>query len=1486
MAGALTVVAAGFGQRRIEPRFTEPYLPHPDFSAKGIYTAPVFAVPQEAPAEAGAEPLYGNVIYSTLWSQSETRMGIYEFPTTGVPEALAPVVTGSFQFYGNGGSVYTGEEYYVVNYMFAEGSPLPIPVIYTYDTDTWQRTGETDADLSAISLCMTYDEMTEKIYGCFFNESGTGFNFASFDPSQGRSSKIRAIDKEWNACAASPAGVLYAIDLNGALYTVDKANGAQTYVGDTGLRPAQMSSAAFNPMTGVLYYVCCPSVGNSALYKIDPVSAEATLLYKLPGGEGVTGLFIRRPASSTEAPAAVGNLKAEFPEGSLSGTVSFDMPTSTYAGDPVSGMLGYKVTLNGTMIENDVAEAGSHVSVPVTVETPGNYRVEVEPTSDKGSGVKAVLSLFIGVDKPALVSDVRLTADGNDHYTVNWPAVIVGVNGGYIDAANVAYTVKRYSKSGVETVASGIRENTFAETYKLPAGAGSLSYGVSATVAGETTAETRSNVIVIGQVTPPYFESFGDSYQSQQGYDDYTVIDSNGDGKTWGAYNTKFFLNCWAAKYDSKNPKDDWLITPPMYLEGGKQYDFSFKACSYSDRYTEEFEVGFGTEPTAAGMATTIMPRQTLATPTGEPREFKASAMVPADGVYYFGIHAVSEADKFYIFVDDIAVSAPRSAAVPAAPSDFAVRRYTDGTTRAELSFTLPERNIDGTPIDAITSLEIRRDGLRLVTLTSDLVPGQAKTYTDDDRLLIRGKHVYTIAASNATGRGNEATAEAYVGIARAEPVPDVRAALTANEGEVAVTWGTPSLDVNGEAVNTDLMTYTVLSSDEFGNVIEVASGLKANEFIHQAVEEGVEQRFATYAVTAVIGDLMSSASVSNIVVPGAPYRMPYTESFPGHTASHIMGSDTDSEVGAQWGFYKDDTFEEISSQDGDDGFIGFQAKNVGAHSGLLSGKIRIEGENPTLSFYYVMMSQKDDNVYDVVVTCEGKSAIEASFTNKDSASPQYSWVRAEVPLGKYAGKDIQYAVWVTCNGVSRAMFDNFRINNQFDHNLAAVGFEGSAVFTADTDSRIVAAVENLGRNDAAGYSVELLVDGRSVAAAEGPALRPLEKGTVAFSHRFSIQSPENVRLSARINYTADQYAADDVSAETMASIIMPDFPAPADPTARFAEGNGVELCWTATPAQHIQPVAVSESFESYAPWAKTGIGEWLSIDRDGERRAQMEQIDFPVGSEPLAFFVLDRMQIDPMYRAGFAPRSGDKVMANLPINGSATNTVDDWLVSPQLLGKPQIVSFYARSYNSAYPETFEIWVSETDRAPESMKRVARYNNIADTWTRYEFDVDAEARYFAIRCVSNNMFLLLLDDFSFYAKNGSVNLATLRGYNVYRDGRLITPEPVSATTFHDPEGGSCWYTVTAVYDRGESRPSAAVNPDPAGIDTVEAPGAEIYVDGNDIVIGGASGRHISVYAADGSTVYTGQGAAATRVRVPSGVYIVSVGQTVTKVAVR
>ncbi len=73
--------------------------------------------------------------------------------------------------------------------------------------------------------------------------------------------------------------------------------------------------------------------------------------------------------------------------------------------------------------------------------------------------------------------------------------------------------------------------------------------------------------------------------------------------------------------------------------------------------------------------------------------------------------------------------------------------------------------------------------------------------------------------------------------------------------------------------------------------------------------------------------------------------------------------------------------------------------------------------------------------------------------------------------------------------------------------------------------------------------------------------------------------------------------------------------------------------------------------------------------------------------------------------------------MANLPSTGSATNTVDDWLVSPQLLGKAANRQLLCPQLQLGISETFEIWVSETDRAPESMKVWHVYNNIADTWT-------------------------------------------------------------------------------------------------------------------------------------------------------------------------
>ena len=86
---------------------------------------------------------------------------------------------------------------------------------------------------------------------------------------------------------------------------------------------------------------------------------------------------------------------------------------------------------------------------------------------------------------------------------------------------------------------------------------------------------------------------------------------------------------------------------------------------------------------------------------------------------------------------------------------------------------------------------------------------------------------------------------------------------------------------------------------------------------------------------------------------------------------------------------------------------------------------------------------------------------------------------------------------------------------------------------------------------------------------------------------------------------------------------------------------------------------------------------------------------------------------------------------------------------------------------------------------------------------QYYYDLPADARYFAIRNVTEGGFVLMIDNISYTP--GFTDLE-LMGYNVYRDGVKLNGEPVETLTFTDnsAEAGGC-YGVTAVYDfDGES----------------------------------------------------------------------------------
>lgn len=94
-------------------------------------------------------------------------------------------------------------------------------------------------------------------------------------------------------------------------------------------------------------------------------------------------------------------------------------------------------------------------------------------------------------------------------------------------------------------------------------------------------------------------------------------------------------------------------------------------------------------------------------------------------------------------------------------------------------------------------------------------------------------------------------------------------------------------------------------------------------------------------------------------------------------------------------------------------------------------------------------------------------------------------------------------------------------------------------------------------------------------------------------------------------------------------------------------------------------------------------------------------------------------------------------------------------------------------------------------------------------WTNYRFILPDGARYFAIRCISDNQFALMLDDIEYTPAQPSVNLL---GYKVYRDD-LTLQESVGETEYADKgvkTREKHTYQVSALYADGESIRSNAV----------------------------------------------------------------------------
>lgn len=1427
------------------------------------------AVERVAPAgEAANLPnLHGFILYRSL---EGSQYGLYKIVNGGT-EFVFPTEKAS------NGSIEVNGVTYVTNYFSFFG--YVFVSVYVYDEDG-EEIASLDGTVDNLCFAQTIDPTTGIVYAITYNAEGNGIQLSTIEYTESAvtTTAIAPIDGNWNTLACDSQGQLYGISYEGetiddsfvvtgsTLNKIDKTTGAVTVVGNTGMLPQYLSSGTIDAATDKMYWNVCAADESSILAEVNLTTGQATELFQFEYGDELMGMYVKAPAAADDAPAVPMNLTANFPEGSLSGTVSFDAPTTLFNGTAASGPLSYTLLVDGEVeAQGNTTFGATNITIPVEVSLPAEYKFVLTVANAAGNSPKAKTTVFIGHGAPNRPANVALEYS-NGNLNLSWDAVTTTSDGGYIDADAVRYNV---FDANDNKVADMIAVTSWSAPQAMPAELTTFQYSVQAVNAGLVSPKANSNALTLGSIVPPYAESLIGSGGLPAGF---AYIDANGDGKVWD-------MTTKGAKmtYNSSVAMDDYLVLPPIALEAGMLYDFSVEAFANSTTFPERMEILMGSAPTVAGLTTTLLPSTTINWNEDNAKTFTMTLAPETSGVYYIAIHGISDADMFALFVRNVSVSGAYTAAAPAACSDVTITPDATGLLKAAISFKAPSLNIGGSALDAITSITVKRNG-EVVKSYGETAPGATLSF--EDVAPASGDYVYSFQASNDGGNGTIYTAESvHIGFGVPADLTGVNMVEQGNTGAVTITWDAVTTDVNG-LTYPNPVTYAVCEYGTSGWVPFV-EGLTGTSYEFQAVAAG-QQEFVQYAVFPFYEGENGLGMATDLLAVGTPYTS-IDESFANGSLSYILG--TGFSEGASWSIVDDSQYSDLTSYDGDNGFLSCSGNYLDNKSSIFTGKVDLTGmSNPGVSYATFVITAEDINEINVYV----KEPADADWTLVNNAvvaelGAESSWCVNTLSLSAYANKVVQVRFEAVVKAYKVTTLDAIKVANMLANDLAAREISAPVAVTAGTDYTVDVTVANVGTSDATEFSVELYADGQLAETKTVASLATGKSTVVSFARSMSAVAEVSTVYTAKVVYAVDEDLANNNSDEAAVAPKYSSLPVVAD-LAGTEGATGVKLTWSEPNLEGVGETK-TEDFEASAGWGAEVEG-WTFIDEDDALIGGFQNMEIPnftAGESKASFFVWD--QATSGGNSTFDAHSGQKYLAALFRYDDGTTS--DWAISPALSGAAQTISFYAKSYSSSYPEKIEVYYGNGTEVSDfpAANLVKTVSAVPGDWTLVEAQLPEGANYFAIRSCATGSFMLMIDDVTYEAGGGTANLSIV-GYDVYRNGEKLTAQPTGECEYVDANApaGSNKYQVVVVYNRGTSAP-AAVTVETSGLDNIAA-GVSVRTADGCIIIAGAEGRNIAVNAVNGVTVYAGAGEATTRVAVATGVYLVKVDNAVTKVVVR
>ena len=1140
--------------------------------------------------------------------------------------------------------------------------------------------------------------------------------------------------------------------------------------------------------------------------------------------------FLVEAGVEATAPAAVTDLAvAQTPE-KLEAVVSFKAPTKTAAGEDLTDLTKIDVLRDGKVVKSV-----SGVSTINWVASAQGYEDSQNITAiDFGAGITAALAQNEANTHPRYWANdqtLRLYDKNTLTLTGNGIKKVVVT---FVSSSNNKLTAVGFDVNGATGTWTGsANEIAFSATGKAFIKSIDIEYEAALTPGAEYSVVDAEGLTVgnhVYQVIPyntsgvgvkseeksifisvsleaPYTFDF-----SQDLLDLFNVIDNNEDGKTWlwSSSNGAYY------PYHGTNAADDYLITLPFNLKAGKRYNVIVNAKG-SASYPERFEVKAGKEATVAGLTEQVIAPTDLN--TGEFDDYEGVFAPEEDGLYYFAIHAISDPDMLNLQVKTLAIELAPELTAPAAVADLTATAGAEGALEATLAFTAPAKDIKGDALTGNVDVKIYRDN-ELVNTLEGIAAGAAASWKDTE--VENGTtYTYYVVAANESGDGLKSEkVKVFVGEDAFGTVENIQ--ITGSTAStISFSWD-PVTGANGGYVNAAAAKYAIVSTHVetvlFWQVLVIDEILatvtgETSATVNYDVNAG-DQGYKYFGVLAYKEDTELPAAGDEYAggytyaLVGAPYELPMFESFTGKTMHYLWDSNAQLIV------------DEVSSDD-DGVAVDLLADEAGIVT-FESGKININGTaNPTLLF-----NAKSPNISKLYVYAS-KNGGEMSPVAELDLTEDYQTFKVSlanlannanyVQFALVAQYTTPYTVDDEGNLVDLGDYytlDEIRVMDLFEYNLVA-------------DIKAPKSAKDYTVTVKAGEEVLTTVLGSE-------ELAPFAKDEIEVEYETSVfDEAGDVNLTVTVDYENELYP-DDNTANTIITVKEPAAAAPENLTATDKGVDGVDLAWTVVAAGTEE---VFENFTSYENGANEALGDWTLVNNNGASKGSIFN-DLSLANDGLvkAWEVMKPSEYgigNTLFNGPNGSLEEAYLISAYNLDGQSYPDNDDWLISPELPGIAQEISFAIGALDVQYgPSSYEVLVSSTDSEIASFTKVAEGTLTSAGWNSVTAQLPEGTKYFAIRnnTSGDGAMCVMLGDIKFTANSS----ATVASFNIYYNNEKIASVEGDKTTYtvaaDKVEVGTQTFGVSAVYANGaESRVTTATIEIVTGIEQIAADGKPVDV---------------------------------------------------------